>query len=413
VAGSRLPRLESSVPARLRQLTVVVAVLGLLAAGAGYATFASRTAALQEARSHTDQLVVLQSIRTDLVAADATATNSFLLGGVEPGRARSEYLGRLDSAARALSRAGSQASDPESVASLAAVTSAVTRYAGLVESARANNRQGYPIGAGYLKNASATLRADALAKLAELSTRDEAAVTQAAARSTTGPLLWLLAGVLALLVVGQRWLTRVTRRILNLGMITASVLVVVLLIGSYVVFAWTATTLDDAARTSYTATVQLSRARIDAFDAKANESLTLISRGTGQSFEKAYAAAMVRAQAEARAAGDVGAGTATLETLTAWAAVHRRITGLDDEGDWDDAVALATDPYQSGTSPRVFDVFDRTSGEALAQASAEATQQFAAPLTALGLGGLLAALVGLASAVAAWRGLAPRIEEYV
>ena len=43
-------------------------------------------------------------------------------------------------------------------ADLAAVADSVQRYAGLVESARANNRQGFPVGAAYLDQASAALQ---------------------------------------------------------------------------------------------------------------------------------------------------------------------------------------------------------------------------------------------------------------
>jgi hypothetical protein len=41
---------------------------------------------------------------------------------------------------------------------LAEANASLTTYTGLIESARANNRQGFPVGIGYLKNASTVLR---------------------------------------------------------------------------------------------------------------------------------------------------------------------------------------------------------------------------------------------------------------
>ena len=111
--------------------------------------------------------------------------------------------------------AGSNAADAEL---LGQATAGLTTYTGLVEQARANNRQGFPVGAAYLDQASAVLRSDVLPQLDELVQANSDRVD--ASFDSVGSVPWLLAlGILALaaLVVVQVWLARRTHRRLNAG----------------------------------------------------------------------------------------------------------------------------------------------------------------------------------------------------
>jgi hypothetical protein len=87
--------LTSTTPGRLRIASAALVVLGLAAGVLGYFTFTSRAADLRAAQADTNQPVRLQQIRTDLVAADAIATNAFLVGGLGPDGARAQYLARI------------------------------------------------------------------------------------------------------------------------------------------------------------------------------------------------------------------------------------------------------------------------------------------------------------------------------
>ena len=102
----------------------------------------------------------MQTIETDLLVADANATNTFLVGGLESPQRRAAYDAALAEVAGLVSQAAQ--AQPADADALAALNAHVLDYAGLVEAARANNRQGLPVGAQYLRQASNGLRADAL-----------------------------------------------------------------------------------------------------------------------------------------------------------------------------------------------------------------------------------------------------------
>ena len=73
----------SRTPGRLRVAGVVsvlaAAAVGVIGLNAGLA----QSQALSDADADTTQLVGIQDVRNDLVVADATATNAFLVGGLE------------------------------------------------------------------------------------------------------------------------------------------------------------------------------------------------------------------------------------------------------------------------------------------------------------------------------------------
>ena len=103
----------------------------------------------------------MQKIQTNLLSADATATNAFLVGGLEPPAQRASYDQAMTTPARLIAEAAQ--AQPADAEALAALNQELVSYAAAIEQARANNRQGLPVGAQYLRNASAQLRADGAA----------------------------------------------------------------------------------------------------------------------------------------------------------------------------------------------------------------------------------------------------------
>ena len=116
---------------------------------------ANRTAA-----ADTEQLIRVQGIKTSLLRADALATNAFLIGGLEPAEQRAAYDEAIDQTVRAITDAAD--AQPADRAALNALSSTVLDYVGDMELARANNRQGLPVGGAYLRKASGELRSTAL-----------------------------------------------------------------------------------------------------------------------------------------------------------------------------------------------------------------------------------------------------------
>ena len=153
-------RLLHGTPGRMRLyglLGVIAAVL--LGAVSANALLASQ-AAVERAANNTEQVVRVQSIHVDLLRADSVATYAFLVGGLESADSRKKYEDAMGRVATGLSQAA--AAQPADGRALGELSKKVQTYAALVEQARANNRLGLPVGAQYLTQASAGLRADAV-----------------------------------------------------------------------------------------------------------------------------------------------------------------------------------------------------------------------------------------------------------
>ena len=154
-----LYRWSRTTPGKLTWLAVLV-VVGAICFGV-IATIAehSRAQAARAARTQTEPLLV-QSVNlyTALSDANATATTTFLKGGLEPPARRARYVADLNAASRALATlTRGVGDDPVAGAAVQTIGRQLPVYSGLIESARANNLQGYPVGAAYLRQASSLL----------------------------------------------------------------------------------------------------------------------------------------------------------------------------------------------------------------------------------------------------------------
>src|SRR5439155_8324764 len=88
-------------------------------------------------------IVLAQRIHAALAAADRSAANAFLSGGVEIVEPRTEYEIESATAARDLEQAAEQnRAGAAASRQLQAIGPLLAQYTGLIEQARANNRQG-------------------------------------------------------------------------------------------------------------------------------------------------------------------------------------------------------------------------------------------------------------------------------
>ncbi|MDO9174103.1 MAG: hypothetical protein Q7V62_04805, partial [Actinomycetota bacterium] len=161
-----------STPSRLRVLMVVTAILAVLFAVLGAFGVGRRDAALSATTDAAQQLIDVQNVQVSLVRADALASENYLRGSEDPAK-RAQYVQELQLVSTGLVAVGNRVL-PADAALLAGVSASLGEYSGLVEQARANNRQGYPVGAAYLRNANA-LAADMVVVLREVqvSLRDQ------------------------------------------------------------------------------------------------------------------------------------------------------------------------------------------------------------------------------------------------
>ncbi len=404
-------RAMSGTPGRMRVLALLSIAVSLIFAVATFSTFGSTDEALRRGEDNTNQLVRIQAIHTNLVRADAHATNAFLVGGLEPADQRADFTSSLAQASRLIAEAAR--AQPADGPALGALNSSVLAYSGLIEQARAANRQAMPVGAQYLRVASSGLRSDALPILDALVRANDARVG-AELDAATGSAPLIAFGVLALLVLigGMVWLSLRTHRYLNAPLAAATAAILVTLVVGSIALAAVASRVGEVRDGSYAATLATAKARIAAFDAKSNESLTLIARGSGTAFEKAWvssskvvtdqSATSARLSQEATGMGGLWKG---------YADTHVQIRSADDNGQWENAVkqAIGSGPTSANAT---FDAFDASSGAALTSSSRAASDSLAAPRTWLSIAAWLGLLVGIAAAVSAWWGVSLRLEEY-
>jgi hypothetical protein len=393
-------------PQRLRLLSLGVVVVGVLVALVGVLTFSYLAVSLSRAKADTAQLIRVQKIQSNLLSADAIATNAFLVGGLEPPAQRAVYDEAMSSTSSLIVEA-SQA-QPADAAALSALNQQVVGYAATIEQARANNRQGLPVGAQYLRNASADLRSTALPILDNLvsSNATRAADDMDARAGYIFPIIALLA--LAGVIIGQVWLARRFKRKINVGMLASAAVLLVITIASLIAAIQLSSTLNSITNGSFAAVNTAADTRIDANNAKSNESLTLIARGSGQAFEATW-----KSSADSVAA-NLQRLTDRPELLNQWQAytnVHGKIRELDDGGRWDRAVSQATGS-DTESSNTVFGTFDNNLAGYLDEVSQETSSSLAGIQPATVVFAILTLLSGLAVALLGRWGISARLKEY-
>ncbi len=376
--------------------------------------FATLTAGLQvlswnanrAAADNTEQLVRVQNIQSTLFRADALATTAFLTGGLEPPEQRAAYDEAIETVTRQITEAAE--AQPADRAALADLSAAVTDYNATIAQARANNRQGFPVGAEYLRTASTGLRDTAVEGSAIPIAQALVAANAERAEDELGaqhPFLILLPGLAALGVlwwVNRKLAARFHRRF-NVGIAAAFITVAALTIVASVVASVQANNNSDLRTGSYDTSFRESTARTAGNDAKANESLRLISRGSGQVYEDRWAVASDTVQENASA-----------ETTGLWAdyvAVHEEIVDLDTDGQYDEAVALST-TTDAGGSTAALDAFDARSQEIVAESGAQTTDALRDGNTGILVLGIVTLLLSLSAAYLAVWGIGQRRKEY-
>jgi hypothetical protein len=403
-AGATVPR-PGETPRRLRRLSTGMILLCIAFGVIGALSLATLAFSLYRAEANTAQLIRVQNIQTNLLSADATATNAFLVGGLEPTKQRAAYDQAIASTGSLIAEAAD--AQPADAAALAALNREVVDYAATIEQARANNRQGFPVGAQYLRNASADLRADGLPVL------DALVQTNAdrAAQEMSSPAIFVFVGIslltLAGLIATQVWVARRFRRRLNTGLAAATVLVLLTFVVGVLGLVSVTNAVRDIQQGSFADVNAAAEARIEANNAKSNESLTLIARGSGSAFEKAWLASTTAVESSLANGG----ARALSEQWNAYTAVHTSIRKLDDSGQWDAAVTKATGAGKDSANS-TFAAFDTSASRALESASTRTAGGLAATQPGLVIGAIAIFLAGLGAALLSRWGLAQRLKEY-
>lgn len=315
-------------PGRLTAMTTILVIAIVAAGGALTDASSTRQDQLHNLVKNTEPLSnAAQRLYGSLSVADSTATIGFIEGGVGSPSEDERYSTAIQTASTALVEAGAGANsdDHEVLQLLAVVNQRLPIYTGLIAQAHTNNREGNPIGASYLTEASAIMQNSIIPAASRLYTITSDRVRHQA-RSLTRPMWFPASGLLAaiiLLVIAQLWLAALTNRRLNGGLLFATVAMTIALfwlaISSIVVVAVGNADFNRASDPLH----ELTASRISAQKARTDEALMLVRRSADQS---------------------------SADFSTTVSNVQKTLTQLKDDGTLDDADDQNTDT-SSDTKP--------------------------------------------------------------
>jgi hypothetical protein len=335
-AGAWARERLTTTPGRLVLLTVLV-VAGAVSFGV-IASLAerSRAQAANGVRTQTEPLLV-QSVflYTALSDANATATTTFLQGGLEPPARRAQYLADLRLASDALATLTREAGGASDVgAAVRSITERLPIYSGLVESARADNRQGFPVGAAYLREASALLTGQILPQANRLYATEAERLSDdydtGAATASLVVLVIVAVLVLGVLVGGQAYVARASRRIINVPMLVATVVLAAVSVWAVVGVIDEQDALAQARGDSDSVEL-LSASRVLLARARSDEALTLANRGSDETDPVDFTVVMGTLGSVLKEAG-AGTTSALDVDFAAYRAETNRIAALEQSG---------------------------------------------------------------------------------
>ncbi|HVW39864.1 MAG TPA: hypothetical protein VHC18_00790 [Amycolatopsis sp.] len=368
VAVRGIMRSARTSPGRLSVIGVALVVLALVTGVVGTIATQGKKDTINDLIDHREPLTAAsQEVYRSLSDADATSANAFLVIGTEPADLRGRYDLDIARAGAALAKA---ASDSEGVADAAGKVDVIARnlpvYTGIIERARANNQQGFPVGASYLREASNLMRTVILPAASDLYHIDTDRL--GAEQDDVSGFPWftmiLVLALLGSLIATQIYLTRRTNRLLNVGLVVATGATALILLWGAVALTVQAVLVGAGEDDGSHPVDVLVRARTAAVQARTDEMMTLVARGDGADYEqnfKTLAPTFTGLLGEARGLLDGEAG-AQVDTAVAgadaWLKTHKDIRALDDGGSYSDAVKKAVDPTVADGSAAEFTKLD-------------------------------------------------------
>jgi hypothetical protein len=437
--SERLRAAAATEPGRLR---IIGAVLALLVVAFGAVTawqVHERSAAADDVLRHSAPLSEQAAeIYRSLADADATVAGGFLVGGQEPSKDSKRYRDDIENAADLITEAAANSQgSAEARTQLAALNRQLPQYTEQIATAQADNRQGLPLGGAYLRYANTLMTKDGglLVSANKLYETETARLNHDYSRAKTLPwAAWALgATALGTLLWAQRRHYRRTNRVFNQGMVAASAASAVILLWLLVGHTVARTELDTSFTHGAHSVQVLNNARIAVLQARGNENLTLVARGSGASYNDAFDQGMndlagkdpkgVGGElARALALADDSAGRspvdAAIKGVQSWRARHTVARASDDSGDYTTAVAKVIGGTGSdgkevtGTTRECFERVDaqlRNAVEWEQQEFRASADDGRGALSLLPAGaGLLAALAAAGAAL----GIGRRLSEY-
>ncbi|MGP3772216.1 hypothetical protein ACTWJ8_15410 [Streptomyces sp. SDT5-1] len=428
----RLKAGATTEPGRLR---IIGAVLALLVVAFGAATawqMTDRSTAADDVLHSSQPLTAdAADIYRSLADANTAASSGFLAGGQEPAAARDRYERDIRNAADKLVTAAAS-TDPgtRSADTIAKLNKLLPQYKGLIERARANNRQGFPLGGAYLRYANTKMQTEMLPAAEDLYKTENKRLRDDYDAATPYPWIAIVLGVVALggLAWAQRRNYRRTNRVFNQGLLAATaastVVLLWLVVGHTVARSGLSSSYDHGVRSLNV----LHDASIASLKARGSENLTLVSRGaetvsvngeTKDKYDVDFQRQMTLLAAKLTSAGslaDDASGKKPVAganaSMKAWLGRHKEAREQDDAGNYQGALNKIIGSKKDKPTGECFDLVDKNLDTALAheqrQFSADAGDGRDA-MTGLPVGAAVLAVLAAGGAVL---GIGRRLSEY-
>ncbi|RPK51157.1 hypothetical protein EES39_04585 [Streptomyces sp. ADI92-24] len=435
VVTDRLRAAATTEPGRLQ---IIGAVLALLVVAFGAVTafeISDRAASADDVVRRSQPLSAdAADIYRSLADADAAAASGFLAGPQEPRAVHDQYVADIEEASRLLVKAAANTdASTKSGHEITTLNEELPRYTGLIERARASNRQGLPLGGAYLRYANQKMANDMLPAAERLYTAETGRLGQDYDSARTWPFFSLGIGVIALAVLfwAQRRNFRRTNRVLNHGLLVATAASVVVLLWLAVGHSVARSDLADANTRGQQSLDVLNRARIDSLKARANENLTVVARGAvltadgkNDKYETDYSTGMKALVEELGKAAKLAEDTddtagsepvaKAIDGVTEWQSRHRTARKTDDSGDYDTALKqiIGSGDSTKDSTGESFNRVDKALRQALAHEQDEFTRAAEDGRGALGGLPIGAAALAVLGAVAAIVGVNRRLSEF-
>lgn len=376
-----------------------------------------RQAALQHAVTSSEPLAVAaESIYQDMSDADDAAAEIFLAAGQGSGAAQARFNADLAQVSAGLAQVGGDVGGSAQLRAASGELAAdLPTFTRLIGTAEADARQNLPVGAAYLREASALLRDRLLPAARSALAVESGRLTSDDSRADGGAELYAVGAAFVVLVVVQVFLWRRTRRVLNGALVTATVLVVG--IGVWVAAAGSAQ--GDAvsrAGAQWTAADSSIAADLVAVQAHGDELLGLAARGEdGGAYEQDFGTTSARLTSLLAAVGGSGAADAR-QGQQSWLRDHAALLPAETQPQPDNsanvrALQLLTEPAAGGSDAAFGRVdadlrYDADAGESGYLVSARAGHD---DLAGLAAGAAVLAVVAVAAAAF---GMDRRLRDY-
>ncbi len=419
-------------PGRLRLIGALLAALVIAFGAVAAWQMSDRAAAADDVLNRSQPLSSdAADIYRSLADANTAAASGYLAGLQEKPAMREGYEQDIRTAAAKLVQAAAN-SEPGSTSAntIAELSRLLPEYKGLVETARANNRQGYPVGGAYLRAANEMMQQKMLPAAEKLHQTENQRLRADYAAAKSFPWAAAALGVVALAALGwaQRRNYRRTNRVLNHGLVTATAASTLVLLWLAVGHTVARAGLNDSYDHGVRSLDVLHEARIASLTARSDENLTLVRRGADSrtlrdgtvvdAYEWGYDQEidqLGKALARAEDLADDTAGRKPVQDangfMKVWKDRHALAREDNDSGDYQAARDRVIGTAKEPTSV-CFDNVDKALATALAHEQTEfkrAAGDGRDSLSGLPTGAAVLAVLGAAGAVL---GIGRRLSEY-